>query len=172
MIIIMIYLSHILADFTLQTDYVAKHKQDEIKRGRFFKSALFEHLIVHFVIMIVLIFVGNIIFGYDKDIILISLLLAIILLTHGTIDYYLVRVFKKLNSLNLFLFDQTLHLVIIGVFGYLLLKQNLFSELSFFLDAWDDYFKWLLLILVLLSLTFYLIKYSILKRKEDKRNEN
>jgi hypothetical protein len=107
MLYALIILAHVLADFSFQSNTISQKKQEQ-------KKYMGLHLLIVFLISLILAL------PYLR--LKLLLILFIITLSHGIIDYIKIYGLKLNNStdgkynLEIFLLDQVLHILVIGFF--------------------------------------------------------
>jgi len=125
-LILILLLNHLIADFVLQSRKIAEKKE------KFFKIAIY-HALVHFVVAVVLLLICYL-FTYNRSLLSFQIFIAIALVSifHFLIDTYGKKLFNKLlnnNDFFVFLVDQFLHLIIIFVIVFLLVPNYNFDNI-------------------------------------------
>ncbi len=105
LIISLLLLCHVIADFYLQTDEMAKNKLSNNKEIAF--NALLTHCFHHFIITTAVV---SLLLGYK-----IIFFTVILSFTHCILDYFKICLQKKhdINSIKLFILDQIMHILMI-----------------------------------------------------------
>ena len=156
---ILLLITHVMGDFHLQSESLARKKKDSIKY-------LLSHIVIHFVLIMIplLIIILNGMTKYG----LISI--ATVLLTHYLMDYFKIKLNEKYKDKDklLFFIDQIVHISIILLIGEIILKNKLNNISIYYISR--NVLNWILLLLLITKPANVIFKIAFRKYELKKNN--
>lgn len=156
---ILLLITHVIGDFHLQSESLARKKKDSIKY-------LLPHVVIHFVLLIIPLLL-SILNGMTKYG-LISV--ATVIISHYTIDYFKIKLNKKYKDKDklLFIIDQIVHISVILLIGEILLKNTLGTVSIYYISR--NVLNWILLLLLITKPANIIFKIAFKKYELKKNN--
>lgn len=156
---ILLLITHVMGDFHLQSESLAKKKKYSIKY-------LLPHVVIHFVLLIIPLLL-SILNGMTKYG-LISV--ATVIISHYTIDYFKIKLNKKYKDKDklLFFIDQIVHISVILLIGEIILKNKLGNISIYYISR--NVLNWILLLLLITKPANIIFKIAF--KKYELKNNN
>lgn len=160
---ILLLITHVMGDFHLQSESLARKKKDSIKY-------LLPHIVIHFVLLIIPLLL-SILNGMTKYG-LISV--ATVIISHYIMDYFKIKLNEKYKDKDklLFIIDQIVHISVILLIGEILLKNTLGTVSIYYISR--NVLNWILLLLLITKPANIIFKISFNKyelKKNDSKDE-
>lgn len=160
---ILLLITHVMGDFHLQSESLARKKKDSIKY-------LLPHVVIHFVLLIIPLLL-SILNGMTKYGLI---AVATVIISHYIMDYFKIKLNKKYKDKDklLFIIDQIVHISVILLIGEILLKNTLGTVSIYYISR--NVLNWILLLLLITKPANIIFKISFNKyevNKNDSKDE-
>ena len=156
-IILLLFISHLLGDFALQSKNILK-----LRLGKNLSESIkgnIIHSLVHFILMVTILFIAkdlNVLtnVNYMRSLIL-ALVIAIIHFFIDELKSYLIKIKPSLEiDILLFLFDQVIHFIAIVIATFSLINYNV-TSVNLYTKNLNVTDRFLIVIIVFLMGTFF-----------------